>query len=232
MADIVNTLDRLIQPQQHRAHPPRFVPTCEIEDHADDAVQAQIQYDVIDRAYFCTSLCLPLLPTPNGKAEDPCPSCMDDELTLPTWISRRPKAVKTTGSLYDMVIPYVNTPAPEIQTTWISQRCQPAEWDLYDDEIKVDLERKIEKQKQEALRKPLEERKREDDLVPRQGLSNEDERAPRARPAPLPVMCDRDQVLLPTANISDLTTEERRAPSLGNSQRMLQRKRGRYNLNL
>lgn len=145
MADIVATLDKCLQPSPpRRAHLPswKFQP----DDTEFDAVIAQIQYDVIERAYFQISLVPPLPPTFNGKAESPCRTC--NHLTFQSSvICGYPKALRTEAlrGVLPPTADEVSVPA-EVPTCWYPRRHKPALWDLCDDIIRLsvcarDLER-------------------------------------------------------------------------------------------
>lgn len=139
MSDIVITLDTLIQPHPpRRAHPRHSTDSTTLtrdgpEDLAYAAIQAQIQHDVIDRAFFQQPGVAPLPPTPNGKATSPCQSCNYYETEpIPPFL------------------PYAGEPHARVKTAWRSRRCQPAAWDLYDDEMLAAREVFFQKRRDES----------------------------------------------------------------------------------
>lgn len=130
MADIISTLDDLIQPPQPGSTRFRLsysIKNLESIDTADDVVVAQIQYDVIERAYFQRSLLPPLQPTVNGKVKFPCRSCND--LILVPSIHRRPRALRTEA-LYG-VMPRLDkmSAGAEAHASWFPRRHKPASWE-------------------------------------------------------------------------------------------------------
>lgn len=256
MADIVTTLDKLIQPNPpSRKHPQRFVFDWEVDERELDVVQAQLQYDLIDRAYFHKSILPPLSPRVFGKAIRQCtrPSCLEGFAFTP-GISSIPQALETTGlhAMYKTVIPYVPKTVP-VKTKWVSQRRQPATWDLYDKEMKAVkdawLLMKYEGDIREGLVRPppegvvmepvkevvqetAKEDDREQDQVPWQAQFAEIEEAQPVSSLHPKAASDRPEVPPSPTKTANVMNEPRSSRSpLNGPQRLLRKKTGRSNLN-
>lgn len=161
MTDIVTALDNSLQPRppsRSHIHPqPHPLDSVLPDDTAHNIVIAQIQYDVIERAYFQRPMLSPLDPTTNGKTKSPCWIC--NHLTFSTPTSGQPRALRT-GAVNDVLpnVTEVRTAANNKQAAscWFPRRRKPASWDLHDDALWADLQAQRRKrqrdERHEALR--------------------------------------------------------------------------------
>lgn len=171
MADIITALDDLVQPRAAPRGPSNPLSALE-QDEADcDAVIAQIQYDIIERAYFQRTVLTPLPPTPNGKVKAPCETCND--LTFEPIFRMQPRAVRTE-TLHGVLpsLKYMNF-AAECDRRWFPRRHKTASWDVHDESIRASLLARIERLETERLKR---EKKRDDNDDDNEEVSMEEVR--------------------------------------------------------